>query len=77
MNKTEHISQFIEEEEIDVAFISERHDINNKRLEDHIKLESHIVISKLYQRPTSEKGGRTALIVNNKKTLLRISQTQV
>ena len=67
MNKTEHISQFIEEEEIDVAFISESHDRNNKRLEDHIKLENHTVISNLYQRPTSEKGGRPALIVNNKK----------
>ena len=67
MNKTKHISQFIEEEEIDVAFISESHDRNNKRLEDHIKLDSHIVISNLYQRPTSEKGGRPALIVNKKK----------
>ena len=67
MNKTEQISRFIEEENIDVAFISESHDRENKRLEDNITLDDHIVISNLFQRPTKEKGGRPALIVNNKK----------
>ena len=67
MNKTEEISTFIEEEDIDIAFISESHDRENKRLEDHIKLEDHVVISNLSQRPTKEKGGRPALIVNKKK----------
>ena len=67
MNKLEQISRFIEEENIDVAFISESHDRENKRLEDHIKLTSNTVISNLYQRPTSEKGGRPALIVNTDK----------
>ena len=67
MNKTEQISRFIEEDNIDVAFISESHDRENKRLEDHIKLNTHSVISNLYQRPTKEKGGRPALVVNKVK----------
>ena len=67
MNKTKQISRFIEEENIDVAFISESHDRENKRLEDHIKLNTHSVISNLYQRPTKEKGGRPALVVNKVK----------
>ena len=41
MNKTEEISIFIEEEDIDIAFISQSHDRENKRLEDHITLEDH------------------------------------
>ena len=48
MNKKEEISTFIKEESIDVAFISESHDRDNKRLEDHINLEDHITISNLY-----------------------------
>ena len=67
MNKTEEISIFIEEEDIDIAFISESHDRENKRLEDHIKLEDHVVISNINQRPTKEKRGRPVLIVNKKK----------
>ena len=66
-NKIDHIKTFIEEEEIDIAFISESHDRENKRLEDHFKLDSHIVISNLYQRSTREKGGRPAIIANVKK----------
>ena len=67
MNKTEQISRFIEEENIDVAFISESHDREDKRLEDHIKLDKHTVISNRYQRPVKEKGGRPAIIANNEK----------
>ena len=64
MNKTEEIKLFIEEESIDVAFISESHDRKNKRLEDNIILPNHTVISNIYQRSTSEKGGRPAIIAN-------------
>ena len=67
MNKTEQISMFIEEEEIDIAFISESHDREDKRLEDFIQIDSHTVISNLHQRPTKQKGGRPALIVNKNK----------
>ena len=65
MNKVEELKAFIEEESIDVGFISESHDRENKRLEDHFNLENYKVISNLHQR--SEKGGRPALIVNDKK----------
>ena len=34
MNKLEQIKTFIEEEEIDLAFISESHDRENKKLEE-------------------------------------------
>ena len=65
MNKIVELETFIKEEEIDLAFISESHDRENKRLEEHIHLEDHVVISNIYQR--EGKGGRPALIVNNKK----------
>ena len=67
MNKTEEISTFIEEEEIDVAFISESHDRENKQLEDHIKLDNYVVISNIHQRSITQRGGRPALIVSKKK----------
>ena len=70
MNKLEHIKVFIEEEDIDVAFISESHDRDNKRLEDNIQLDNHTVISNIYQRSVNEKGGRPALIVDNKKYIV-------
>ena len=65
MNKVQELQTFILEESIDVAFISESHDRENKRLDEHINLEDHEVISNIYQR--EGKGGRPALIVNNKK----------
>ena len=67
MNKIEQISRFIEEENIDVAFISESHDRENMRLEDNFKLATHTVISNIHQRPSKEKGGRPAIIVNKYK----------
>ena len=73
MNKLEHIKVFIEEEDIDVTFISESHDRDKKRLEDNIILDDHTVISNIYQRSVNEKGGRPALIVNNKKVHCRKS----
>ena len=63
MNKIEELKTFIDEESVDVAFISESHDRENKKLEEHFNLENYKVISNLYQR--TEKGGRPALIVNN------------
>ena len=65
MNKLRELENFIDEEEIDLAFISESHDRENKKLEDNIYLENHVVISNIHQR--EGKGGRPVLIVNNKK----------
>ena len=65
MNKVEELKTFVVEESIDVAFISESHDRDNKRLEDHFNLDGYEVISNLYQR--KEKGGRPAIIANSNK----------
>ena len=65
MNKINELETFIKEENIDVAFISERHDRENKKLEENINLEDHLVISNIYQRVG--KGGRPALIINKQK----------
>ena len=78
MNKLEHIKVFIEEEDIDVTFISESHDRDNKRLEDNLMLDDHTVMSNIFQRSVSEKGGRPALIENNKKYIIEnITNTQI
>ena len=69
MNKLEELRTFIEEESIDCAFISESHETENRRLEDMISLEDHTVISNVYQR--TGKGGRPAMIVNNKKYIVQ------
>ena len=70
MNKIEEITDFIKEEEIDIAFISESHDRENKRLGDHMKLSDHITISNIYQRSSNVKGGRPAIIANKKKYII-------
>ena len=59
MNKLEELKTFIEEEEIDCAFISESHDREGKRLEDNLLLENHTIISNIHQR--NGKGGRPVL----------------
>ena len=65
MNKVEELKTFIDEETIDVAFVSESHDRQNKKLEEHFNLENYKVISNLFQR--QGKGGRPAIIVNSEK----------
>ena len=62
MNKLEELKTFIEEQSIDIGFISESHDRENKKLEDHFVLENYKVVSNIHQR--DGKGGRPALIVN-------------
>ena len=76
MNKIQEITTFIEEEDIDIAFISESHTRENKKLEDNIRLETHTVISNLHQR--SEKGGRPAIVANNGKyTIENLTNTSI
>ena len=76
MNKLEELKVFIEEEAIDCAFISESHDRENKKLEEHFNLENYEVISNLYQR--EGKGGRPALIVNSKNyNIQNLTNTEV
>ena len=78
MNKIDEIKTFIEEEEIDVGFISESHDRESKRLEDNMNLPTHTVISDLYQRDIKEKEGRPAIIANKYKyTVENLTNTRV
>ena len=65
MNKIDELKTFIEEEAIDCAFISESHDRENKKLEENLQLDDHVIISNIYQR--HGKGGGPALIVNKQK----------
>ena len=64
-NKIEEFHAFVEEEEVDCIFMSESWERENLALEEIIKLEDHVVISNVSQR--KERGGRPAIIVNNKK----------
>ena len=71
-NKIDEFCTYVEEEEIDLIFMSESHERNysDKRghtqtLDDAIKLDDYIIISNPCQR--KDKGGRPALIINNKK----------
>ena len=43
-NISEELKNFIVEENIDCAFISESHDRENKKLVDHFNLEDHILL---------------------------------
>ena len=65
MNKLDELQNFIEEETVDVIFVSETHERETMKLEEHFTLEDFKVISNVHQR--NEKGGRPALIVNKKK----------
>ena len=65
MNKIEELKTFIQEKDIDCAFISESFDRENNKLEENFSLENFKVISNIFQR--REAGGRPALIVNSKK----------
>ena len=65
MNKLDELKTYIKEESIDCAFISESHDRENKKLEENLELEDHVVISNIHQR--IGKGGRPVLMIDKKK----------
>ena len=78
LNKIDEITTFINEEGIDIAFISDSHDRDNKKLEDNIHIDSHEVISNINQRPSKTSGGRPAIIVNrNKYQIQNLTNTLV
>ena len=64
-NKIDEFHAFVEEESIDLLFMSESWERDYLTLNEIIKLEDHVVISNVSQR--SGKGGRPALIANSKK----------
>ena len=65
INKLDQLKTFIEEQNVDCAFVSESHDRKKFKLEDNFDLENFKVISNLDQRNC--KGGRPALIINSAK----------
>ena len=56
---------YVEEEEIDVAFLTETWEREEKTLSDIINLPNHTIISNPYQRKGA--GGRKAIIINHRK----------
>ena len=64
-NKIDEFHTFVEQEEVDLIFMSESWERNNLTLEQIVHLENHRVISNVYQR--IGKGGRPAIIVDKKK----------
>ena len=64
-NKVNEFHTLVEQEEIDVIFMSETWEREEKPLNEIIKLKDFKSVSNVYQR--KGKGGRTALIVNEKK----------
>ena len=59
--KVSEFKTFIEQQEIDLVFMSETWERENLTLEKLLKLENYQVISNVSQR--KERGGRPALIV--------------
>ena len=68
-NKVKEFHTFVLQKEIDVVFMSESWERENLTLQDIINLEDNTVISNVFQR--KGKGGRPAIIVNNKKFLVQ------
>ena len=64
-NKSEEFHTFVNEEEVDLLFMSESWERENWTLDQIIKLEDHVVISNVFQR--KGMGGRPAIIANKRK----------
>ena len=82
-NKVNEFCVYVEEEEVDIIFMSESHERwyctnrgEDQTLENIINLEDHIVISNPSQR--KGKGGRPALVINNVKyTVQNLTQSEI
>ena len=64
-NKIDEFHALVEEEEVDITFMSESWERENKTLHEIVNLDDNIVISNVHQRRGI--GGRPALIVSTKK----------
>ena len=67
-NKINEFHTFVQEEQVDLLFMSESWEREDLTLSEIITLEDHIIISNVHQR--KGKGGRPAIIVNNKKYIV-------
>ena len=68
-DKIDEFHTLVQEEDIDIVFMSESWERENKTLQEIIKLDDHIVISNVHQR--RGVGGRPALVINNKKFIVQ------
>ena len=68
-NKRSEFCTFIEQENIDVAFISETWENETETLEDIIDIENFKIIANVSQR--NGRGGRPALVINQEKYLVK------
>ena len=64
-NKSDEFCTFVEQEEVDVIFMSESWERDYLSLDQIIKLEDHTIISNVSQRTGT--GGRPAIFANHKK----------
>ena len=75
-NKTDEFHAFVEDENIDLIFMSESWERTNETLHQIIHLEDHMVISNVHQQ--KEVGGRPALVINSRKfTIQNLTNTVV
>ena len=64
-NKVEEFHTLVEQEEIDLLFMSESWERDYQTLDQIIKLENHTIISNVHRRTGT--GGRPAIFANNSK----------
>ena len=64
-NKTNEFHTFVEQEEIDLLFMSESWEREHLTLDEIIKLENHTIISNVSQRTGT--GGRPAIFADHTK----------
>ena len=64
-NCVEEFKTYVEEEDIDEAFVSETWERELKPLQELIKIANYTVVSNVYQR--KGVGGRPALVINHEK----------
>ena len=68
-NKVSEFETFVEQEEIDIVFMSESWEREEKTLHDILKIEDFEIVSNVFQR--KGKGGRPALIVKRNKYVVQ------
>ena len=74
-NKVNQLKTFIEHEDVDLVYLSESWERENETLDQLINLDSHTVVSNVYQRPTGVVGGRPA--IKNKFHIQNITNTLI
>ena len=75
-NKRTEFCTFIEQESIDIAFISETWERENETLNDIIEIENFQIVANVSQR--KGRGGRPAIVINKEKyTIKELTNTTI